>query len=71
MSKLMTRLEKLTELQKRDNEIKEQMAKLNHDIQEFMGNELGLKGQATLVDIVKHALETTYEAPAQSIITSV
>jgi len=59
MMNTIQRLEKLAEFQKRDTELKEQMNKLNMEISEFISQDLGLKGQATLVDVLKVALEST------------
>jgi len=62
VNKTMVRLEKLAEFQRRDNELKMKMNELNQEISEFISKDLGVTGQATLVDIVKHALETSLES---------
>lgn len=61
MSDTMTKLEKLTELQARDKKIRDDQDQLNKDINAFMSTEFGLNGPATLVDIVKKAMESTVE----------
>ena len=62
MSKLMSRLEKLSDLQKRDREIKLAMQQLNKEIGEFIQNDLGMgEDQGTIVDILKIALESSIE----------
>ncbi len=61
MSKVMKRLEKLTELIEKDKTIKRHQEKLNEEIQTFISSELGLTGPATLLDISKKLLETSFE----------
>jgi hypothetical protein len=68
MSKLAQRLETLTQLITEDNSIKSQQEKLNQKISQFISDELGLKGPATLLDISKTLLETSFE-PTPRIIT--
>lgn len=68
MSKLMTRLEKLTDFQNRGENLKaralglhaEQKA-LDDEFTKWLENEFGAKGQMHLSDILKIALETSYE----------
>lgn len=66
MSKLMTRLEKLNELIERDKTNKRHQEKLNEDISKFISEELDIKGPATLLDISKKLLETSYEPIIQT-----
>ena len=75
MSKLMTRLEKLTEFQKRGDAIKARMAGLQADgnaldaeVGQWLETELGLKGNHHITEILKVALETSIE-PKPQIIT--
>ena len=75
MSKLMTRLEKLSEFQKRGEAIKVRMAglqadgaALDNEVGEWLEKELGLKGNHHITEILKVALETSVE-PKPQIIT--
>lgn len=59
---LTKRLEKLSDFIERDNTIKRHQEKLNKDISEFVQGDLGFGDRpATLIDIVKKALESTIE----------
>lgn len=65
----MGKLKKVSELLARDHALRDEQAKLNQDITEFITKDLGITGQATLLDISKRLLETTIE-PSRIITTS-
>lgn len=68
MSKLMTRLEKLQYFIAKQNEFKTRADAIQIEAQatqrefdEFLTKEFGIEGQVHLADVLKKALETSYE----------
>lgn len=68
MSKLMTRLEKLNyftskndEFRKRAEALQAEMQNADKEFNAWLETDLGVKGQLHLSDVIKKALETSYE----------
>jgi hypothetical protein len=57
----MERLEKIQKLIEREQKIKAQQAELDKDFNDFMSKEIGVQGPATLLDISKRLLETSFD----------
>jgi uncharacterized protein YhaN len=74
MSKIMTRLAKISEFEAKDrnisdrqNGLRAEADNLQKEIAEWMSTELGLSGNVTLPQILKTVLETSIEPASPSI----